>query len=44
MAANKTQKAELNVRRRAVGLCSIQLEMWSEARALPLSLNEIVFN
>ena len=34
---------ELNLRRRAVGLCSIQLEMWSEARELPESLKEIEF-
>ena len=34
---------ELNIRRRTVGLCSIQLEMWSEARELPASLKEIVF-
>ena len=34
---------ELNIRRRAVGLCSIQLELWSRARELPLSLKEIEF-
>ena len=34
---------ELNIRRRTVGLCSIQLEMWSKARELPLSLKEINF-
>ncbi|NQX99209.1 MAG: hypothetical protein HRT73_15220 [Flavobacteriales bacterium] len=34
---------ELNIRRRAVGLCSIQLEMWSRAIELPLSLKEIDF-
>ena len=34
---------ELNVRRRSVGLCSIQLKMWSEARDLPLSLKEVQF-
>jgi hypothetical protein len=34
---------ELNVRRRSVGLCSIQLEMWSEARELPESLKEVIF-
>lgn len=34
---------ELNVRRRAVGLCPIQLEMWSEARELPISLKEVEF-
>jgi hypothetical protein len=34
---------ELNVRRKAVGLCSIQLEMWSEARELPESLKEVNF-
>ncbi len=34
---------ELNMRRRSVGLCSIQLEMWSEARELPESLKEVEF-
>tara|TARA_B100000809_G_scaffold119529_1_gene117774 strand:+ start:6977 stop:7885 length:909 start_codon:yes stop_codon:yes gene_type:complete len=34
---------ELNIRRKAVGLCSIQLEMWSEARELPKSLKEVNF-
>jgi hypothetical protein len=34
---------ELNVRRRSVGLCSIQLEMWSEARELPESLKGVIF-
>ena len=34
---------ELNVRRRAVGLCSIQLQLWSQARDLPLSLKEVQF-
>ncbi len=34
---------ELNVRRRSVGLCSIQLEMWSEAREMPISLKEVDF-
>jgi len=34
---------ELNIRRRAIGLCSIQLEMWSEARELPKSLKRIEF-
>jgi hypothetical protein len=34
---------ELNMRRRAVGLCSFQLELWSEARELPESLKAIDF-
>jgi hypothetical protein len=46
-ASGKTAKyenpEELNVKRRSVGLCSIQLEMWSEARELPESLKEVIF-
>tara|TARA_B100000809_G_scaffold266671_1_gene330628 strand:+ start:1943 stop:2923 length:981 start_codon:yes stop_codon:yes gene_type:complete len=34
---------ELNIRRRAVGLCSIQLDLWSRARELPESLKKIKF-
>ena len=34
---------ELNVRRRAVGLCAIQLELWSEAQELPESLKGVKF-
>ena len=34
---------ELNIRRRAVGLCPIQLELWSEARELPESLKGVKF-
>lgn len=34
---------ELNVRRKAVGLCSIHLEMWSEAIELPKSLKGVEF-
>lgn len=34
---------ELNLRRKSVGLCSIQLELWSEARELPESLKNVEF-
>jgi hypothetical protein len=34
---------ELNVRRRSVGLCPIQLELWSKARDLPKSLKGVEF-
>lgn len=34
---------ELNIRRRTVGLCPIQLELWSQARELPESLKGVTF-
>ena len=34
---------ELNIRRRAVGLCSIQLKLWSAAQDLPPALQNITF-
>jgi hypothetical protein len=34
---------ELNIRRREIGLCPIQLELWSRARELPKSLKEVEF-
>ena len=34
---------ELNVRRRAAGLCTIHLELWSEAKELPESLKGVKF-
>ncbi|MDG1476038.1 MAG: hypothetical protein P8Q14_02730 [Vicingaceae bacterium] len=34
---------EINVRRKAVGLCPIQVELWSQARELPESLKGIEF-
>ena len=34
---------ELNIRRRVIGLCSIQLELWSQARELPKSLKGVQF-
>jgi len=34
---------ELNIRRRSVGLCSIQLKLWSSARDLPPALQNINF-
>ena len=34
---------ELNIRRRSVGLCSIQLKLWSTARDLPPALQNITF-
>ncbi|MGB0882611.1 MAG: hypothetical protein ACPGSO_06625 [Vicingaceae bacterium] len=34
---------ELNLRRKSVGLCSIQLELWSKARELPESLKNVEF-
>jgi len=34
---------ELNIRRKSIGLCSIQLEYWAQAKELPLSLRQVNF-
>ena len=34
---------ELNIRRKSIGLCPIEIEFWSLAKELPLSLQEIKF-
>ncbi|MCB9361318.1 MAG: hypothetical protein H6588_08455 [Flavobacteriales bacterium] len=34
---------ELNIRRKSIGLCPIEIEYWSSARELPLSLQEVKF-
>lgn len=34
---------ELNVRRKSIGLCPIEIEYWSLAKELPMSLQEIKF-